>query len=213
MGCRHDIADRIAREKGDYVFSLKGNQGTLHKDVKEYFDGVDFNKPKPADRNVIFDSTSTHDEGHGRKEYRDYAVSDDVEWLTGLHPAWDTIKTIGMVEAVREVKGKEPAKERRYFVSSLPKDVNVFATAVRSHWGIENSPQYILDTAFKEDACRIKKENGPENMAVIRKTALTLINSGTESKSSVAGKLKQAAWSDEYLLKLLFSSSHTWNCA
>ena len=101
MGFQQRTADRIVREKGDYVFSLKGNQGTLHKDVKEYFEGVDFDKPKPADRNVIFDTTSTYDEGHGRKEFRDYAVSDDVEWLAALHPAWDTIKTMWMAGALR----------------------------------------------------------------------------------------------------------------
>jgi hypothetical protein len=65
---------------------------------------------------------------------------------------------------------------------------------------------YVLDVAFREDACRIKNGNAPENMAFIRKIALTLARSDTESKSSVKGRIKQLAWSDDYLEQRLFHS-------
>jgi predicted transposase YbfD/YdcC len=205
MGCQWEIADKIIKKKADYVFSLKGNQGNLHEDVQEYYSDFDFDKPAGAMKYIPFKTVSTHEENHGRIEDRDYAVSDDVTWLKERHPKWKTIQSIGIVDSQREVKGKVTC-ERRYFVSSLPADAAEFATAVRGHWGIENSLHYVLDVAFGEDSSRIRSNKGPENMAYIRKIALTIARSDRETKSSVAGRIKQMAWSEEYLEQLLFAS-------
>jgi hypothetical protein len=82
----------------------------------------------------------------------------------------------------------------------------VFGTSVRAHWSIENSLHYVLGVAFGEDACRIKSGNGPENRAFIRKIALSLARSDIDSKRSIASRIKQMAWSDQYLEQLLFQS-------
>ncbi|GMO46139.1 MAG: ISAs1-like element ISEc5 family transposase [Termitinemataceae bacterium] len=213
MGCQHAIAEQIVRKKADYVFSLKGNKGNLHEAVEEYWEGLDFNAPVSAQaRHIRFNSTSTHDTGHGREEYRDYAVSDDVAWLHKEFPLWKTIRSIGMVEETR-AEGEKITIGRRYFVSSLEADVELFAHAVRSHWGIENSLHYVLDVAFGEDACRIRTDKGPENMAFIRKIALTLARSDKESKSSMVGRLKQMGWDNDYLEQMLFDSGFGANSA
>jgi predicted transposase YbfD/YdcC len=205
MGCQHEIANKITKKKADYLFSLKGNQGNLHEDVEEYFADVDFDKPSSTRKYISFQSASTHDEKHGRIEDRDYAVTDDVAWLHQRHPLWKTIRSIGFVDSRREAKG-EVTCERRHFVSSMPADAEEFAKAVRAHWGIENSLHYVLDVAFGEDSSRIRSDKGPENMSFIRKIALTIARLDTETKSSVAGRIKQMAWSEEYLEKMLFAS-------
>jgi hypothetical protein len=82
----------------------------------------------------------------------------------------------------------------------------VFGTSVRAHWGIEKSLQYVLDGAFGEDVCRIKSGNAPENLACIRKIALSLVRSDTQSSRSITRRIKSMAWSDEYLEQLLFQS-------
>jgi predicted transposase YbfD/YdcC len=179
---------------------------SLHEDVKEYFTGLDFSAPSGNIRHIRFNSVSTHDEQHGRIEDRDYAVSDDVNWIVERHPDWKTIRSIGVVESSREVKG-ETTVERRFFVSSLPADPEQFAKSVRGHWGIENSLHYVLDVSFGEDGSRLRKDNGPENMAILRKLALTVARADTETKSSIIGRRKQMAWSNEYLEQLLFKSS------
>ncbi|GHU52015.1 hypothetical protein FACS1894200_12490 [Spirochaetia bacterium] len=181
--------------------------------MEEYWEGLDFNAPASAQEQYIrFNSTSTHDTGHGREEYRDYAVSDDVQWLHKEFPLWNPIQSIGMVEETRQ-EGKKITIGRRYFVSSFEADAEVFAHAVRSHWGIENSLHYVLDVAFREDACRIRTDNGPENMAFIRKIALTLAQSDKESKSSMVGRLKQIGWDNDYLEQMLFNSDFGANSA
>jgi predicted transposase YbfD/YdcC len=198
MGCQYEIANKIVKKKADYVFSLKGNQGNLCEDVEAFFVDLDFSKPPSAMRHISFQSISTHEKQRGRIEDRDYAVSGDVQWLHERHPHWKTIQSIGLVDSRREVKGKVTC-ERRYFISSLPADIHEFARAVRSHWGIENSLHYVLDVALGEDRSR--------NMAFIRKIVLTIARSDTETKSSVTGRVKEMAWSDEYREKMLFDSN------
>jgi hypothetical protein len=85
----------------------------------------------------------------------------------------------------------------------------VLGSSVRAHWGIENSLHYVLDVAFGEDACRIKSSNAPENTTFIRKIALSLARTDTESTRSITGRIKQMAWSEEYLEHLLFQSGFT----
>jgi len=205
MGCQHEIADKIVAKEADFVFSLKGNQGTLYEQVKEYWDMLDFNKPEAQAKYIKFRTLSTYDEKHGRKETRDYAVSDDVAWLLEQFPQWKTIKSIGLVESTRDTGG-DCKTERRYFISSLEADEELFAHAVRAHWGIENRLHYMLDVVYREDACRVRKDHSPRTLALIRKIALTIARSDKESKTSIRGRVQQMTWSEDYLERLLFHS-------
>jgi predicted transposase YbfD/YdcC len=140
-------------------------------------------------------TSSSFEVDHGRQERRNHAVTDDVSWLVAAHSAWNTIKSIGVVESIRMVGGTTTT-ELRYYISSLPADPVVFGTSVRAHWGTEHSLHYVLDVAFGEDACRIKSGNGPENRAFIRKIALSLARSDIDSKRSIVSRIKQMAWSE-----------------
>ena len=205
MGCQYEIADKIVKKEADYVFSLKGNQETLQEEVKEYWDMLDFNKPATQAKYIRFRTVSTYEEKHGRKETRDYAVSDDVEWLHKQFPQWKSINSIGVVESTRDTGG-ETNTERRYFISSLQADEELFAHAVRAHWGIENRLHYMLDVIYREDDCRVRKDWSPRTLALIRKIALTIARSDKESKTSVRGRVQQMTWSEDYLESLLFHS-------
>jgi hypothetical protein len=68
------------------------------------------------------------------------------------------------------------------------------------------SLHYVLDVSFGEDGSRLRKDDGPENMAILRKIALTVARADTKTKSSIIGRRKQTAWSNEYLEQLLFQS-------
>jgi len=205
MGCQYEIADKIVKKEADYVFSLKGNQETMHDAVEEYWDMLDFSKPQAQAKYIKFRSVSTYDEKHGRKETRDYAVSDDVQWLHQQFPKWKSVNSIGVVESTRDT-GEGAKTERRYFVSSLGADEEQFAHAVRAHWGIENRLHYMLDVIYREDACRVRKDYSPRTLALIRKIALTIARSDKESKTSIRGRVQQMAWSEDYLESLLFRS-------
>jgi hypothetical protein len=95
---------------------------------------------------------------------------------------------------------------RRYFISSLGADEELFARAVRPHGGIENRLHYMLDVIYREDACRVRKDWSPRTLGLIRKIALTAARFGTEPKTSVRGRVQQMAWPEDYLERLLFHS-------
>ena len=109
-----------------------------------------------------------------------------------------------MMQSVVEEKGII-REETRYFITSLT-EINVFAKAVREHWGIENSLHWVLDVAFNEDKCRMRKDNSGENFAVIRHIALNLLKQD-KSKLSLKAKRHKCAYPDSFLHKILFENS------
>ena len=200
MGCQKEIATQIIEKDADYVLSLKGNQGNIHQDVEQLFDWAIRNDWKK----IPHQNYQTIEKGHGRIEIRRYWLMDSVEELIDSD-LWTGLKTIGMVESLRKITGKETTLERRYYLSSLDSEIKKFAQAVRSHWQIENQLHWSLDVSFDEDNSRIRHGHSAENMAIIRHIALNLI---TQDKSCTLGKKAKrlkAGWDNSYLLKILLA--------
>ena len=104
-------------------------------------------------------------------------------------------------QATREVDGKVTTKER-FFVLSAKLQPATLLAARREHWYIENGLHWGLDVAMGEDAARNRKNNGPANIAVLRRRARDLV-AADAAKGSLAVKLKRAGWDADYRLKLL----------
>ncbi len=198
MGAQKEIAEQIIKRGGDYVLSLKGNQGNLHEDVEQLFDWA----CETEFRNIPHEFHRTIDAGHGRIEIRRYWLLDSVEHLIDAH-RWSGLKRVGMVESERRVPGKTPTIERRYYLVSLDGGVERFAQSVRSHWGIENQLHWILDVAFNEDASRIRKDHAPANFALIRHIAVNLLRQDTSVKVGLKAKRLKAGWDNDYLSRIL----------
>ena len=118
---------------------------------------------------------------------------------------WSNLNSIGLVDYLREEKDGTTSKERRYYISSLTNDAELLAKAIRGHWGIENKLHWVLDVQFNEDDSRIRKDNAPENLAIIRQIALNLLRQEKTAKNGVKNKRKRAGWDNDYLLKVLLS--------
>jgi len=192
MGCQKDIAEKIIEQGADYVFSLKGNQSSLNEDVRLYFETED-----------VTNRTVTLDNGHGRIERRVYALETNVDWLS-QKPDWHGLAAIGKVQSFVEEKGQK-TEETRYFITSLT-DIETFANAVRSHWGIENSLHYCLDVTFNEDANRTRKDNSAENFAVIRHIVLNVLKAfPTPKPMSLARKRRRCLYDADFMAALLLS--------
>ena len=115
MGCQRGIAKEIKKRGGDYVLSLKGNQGTLHEEIVKYYKYA----AKRNFKGIEYSFYETKGKSHGRKEHRKYWITEDINWITP-RAEWEGLRSIGMVESKREVKG-EVAEETRYFGSFLIK--------------------------------------------------------------------------------------------
>jgi predicted transposase YbfD/YdcC len=201
MGCQKDIAQKITEEQGDYVLAVKENQGHLYEDI-EHMCQLYLNNEQPM---FYFDDyAKTVDKGHDRIEIREC-------WTlpTSFHgPAvrnledWAQVKTLVMIRRERRLTNKTQIFTR-YYISSLEGKAERFLKVIREHWGIENSVHWVLDMAFNEDQSRLHKDNGAENLAIVRHIALNLLRNEKSAKVGVKAKRLKAGWEDAYLLKIL----------
>jgi predicted transposase YbfD/YdcC len=91
----------------------------------------------------------------------------------------------------------------RFYISSLASDAKQILEVVRKHWAIENELHWVLDVALNEDHNRARKDQAPENLAVIRHIALNLLKHEKTAKGGIHAKQLQAGWKEDYLLKVL----------
>lgn len=208
MGCQRKIAQEIIEADADYVLALKGNQETVHQEVKTFLDAALQERQavgpvgaKLSKAAATLVSLETVEKDHGRLETRRYYQSDQLNWFAD-RAKWAGLKTVGMVESLRELNG-EQSLERRYYLSSLPLEAGTFARAVRSHWGIENKVHWIMDVSFREDQSRARAGYAAENLATLRRLALNLLKREKTKKRGIRGKQLNAGWDQAYLLRLL----------
>jgi predicted transposase YbfD/YdcC len=198
MGCQKEIAAQIVQQGADYVLSLKGNQGTLQQDVELFFQDAQQRHFKKVPHQFL----ETIDGEHGRIETRRYYVVSQIDWLEGRQD-WKDLRSIGMVDATRDVNGTL-SREIRYFITSQQGDVKRFANSARGHWGIENSLHWTLDIAFREDDSRIRQGHAPANFALLHHIALNLLKQEKTLKRGVKCRRHKAGWDEDYLLKVLW---------
>lgn len=198
MGCQKEIAKRIIEAKADYVLALKDNHSRLHKHAEVYMEKLHKGKIPEA----TCDQKETIENGHGRAEKRIYLITDTLDWMKEKE-SWSGLRSIGMVISERQI-GTEKTIERRYYLSSLPANADIFSKAVREHWGIENRLHWVLDVTFNEDRHRANIKYAAQNLAVIRQSALNLLRlDKTPKKMSIKRKQFCAALDNQYLQSLL----------
>jgi predicted transposase YbfD/YdcC len=196
MGCQKAIAQKIVEGGGDYVLTVKENQEHLLEDIRQSF--VD-----ACDKDFVgfeHDTFEKREKGHGREEYRCYTVLHHTEALRGADD-WKNLTTIGMCYSERTVNGVK-SEESRYFIGSRKASAKVYGKALRGHWGIENSLHWQLDVTFAEDQNRVSKRNAAENLALLRRLTLSLLQAHPDKKS-IAKKRFAAALNPGFLEEIL----------
>jgi len=193
MGTQKDIATKIVERGADYVLALKGNQSTLHDDVRLFFEHT------PSD--MLPATHEETDKGHGRIEVRKCSVTSDIAWLKENHD-WCGLASVVRIESTR-IMGDKTTFETRYYISSLPPDPERLLHVVRSHWAIENSLHWVMDMTLGDDASRIRKDHAPMNLAIIKHTALNLLQQARQKRQSVRRLRNNAGWDATTLRRIL----------
>jgi predicted transposase YbfD/YdcC len=199
MGCQKEIAKQIVEADGDYLLAVKENQPSLLEALREHF----LRMHEGTFGGVKMTHRVTHETSHGREEERHYYMTPIPAALREQLSPWVGCQSVGQAISYVTRDGKQ-TDEVRFYIGSFKSNVRRFADAVRGHWGIENSMHWVLDMTFREDESRIRKDHGPDNFAILRRIALTLIKRDT-SRGSVRRKRKRAAWSNQTLLNILLS--------
>jgi len=197
IGCQKEIARQVRTAGADYLLAVKGNQGHLCGDVAAAFTGV-------IERTPLTPSPTYHctdKAAHGRREVRQCYVTDD---LIGIRDRalWADLNTLGMVIDERTVGG-DTTQEARYFISSRALTAAEMLAAVRGHWEIENCLHWSLDVTFGEDACRVRKDHAPENLALLRRMTLSLLKRA-KVKMSLSMRRAKAGWDEGFMEEALF---------
>lgn len=191
LHCSRAFAAAVLARKADYALALKKNQGKLFKEVVRCFGRA--GKRSTAVRR----DPSTHD----RREVRRATVIRDVR--LGIANKFPGLKALARITSRRRLRGRRAEKPLvRYFLLSKYLPAKRALHVLRSHWSIENRLHWVLDVVFAEDANRARKDNAPENLAILRRLALNVIRNHP-AKISIQQKIKRAGWENAFLLEVI----------
>lgn len=202
IGCQTDIAAKILARGGDYVLRVKANQGQLYEDLVDSFAGCD----EVHFQDVPHDYHQTVNKGHGRIEIRRCWTLQDQRYRDYLRTGktWPQLRTLVRVQRERRI-GDQLDQQTAFYISSGSGTAAQHLDAIRRHWHIENCLHWVLDVAFREDHCRVRKDYGAENFTVLRHLALTLLKREPSVKVGIKAKRLKAGWDNRYLLRILKS--------
>jgi len=200
MGCQTAIAEEILEQGGDYLLTLKGNHKKAYTAVKEHFhQHIEHNLPWRDARNFF----EAFDDSHGRTVRRRVWSMPDLAPLPAL-AKWPGLQSVIAVETIRMAHQQAPVtSDYRFYLSSLARSADTFATLIRQHWHIENKLHWSLDVTFNEDRSRIRKDHAAENMASLRHVTLNLLRQDQSHHISLRQKRLVCSLDESYLLRML----------
>jgi predicted transposase YbfD/YdcC len=188
LHCHPAMAEAVGGAKAQYALGLKANHGPLFTAAAAGF---------AAAADLAF--FETRERAHGRSERRRASVL-PISRLP-KRPSFPGLKAIGRIEAERIGADGKPVQAVRYVVLSKVLTAKKLAEVVRAHWSIENHLHWTLDVVFNEDDARTRKDNGPQNLAVIRRLAQNILRAHPLDKP-LASKMRKANWSKEFFFEL-----------
>jgi predicted transposase YbfD/YdcC len=200
IGTQTKIAKTIVERGGDYLLAVKENQGNLYEDIHDLFEDDQQHNFEDAP----YQHAKSVNKDHGRIEIRQCWAISDPEYMAQIRDQerWHALKSLVMIVSERRM-GDKSEVQTRYFITSLDSDAEKILKVKRSHWGIENRLHWVLDIAFNEDHSRVRKDNAPQNFAVLRHMALNLLKQEHSIKVGIKVKRLKCGWDVDYLLKVL----------
>ena len=190
LHCSRPFATAVLARGADYVLALKENQKKLYDAVARRF-------ARSGKRSV---ARQREPSSHDRHEIRRATVIRNTS--VAAANGFPGVAAVARITSRRRPHGGRAEKPHvRYYLLSKYLPAKKLLQNVRSHWGIENRLHWVLDVVFAEDANRARKDNAPENLAILRRLALNIIRSHP-AKTSMRQKVKRAGWENAFLVEL-----------
>jgi len=202
IGTQKEIISTILEQGGDYLLTVKQNQGTLYDQIDFAFSIDCENEFKDAP----YDYAKKVEKSHGRIETRECWVTSDPEYIAYIDPKgnWEKLRSLAIIKATRVIEG-ESSSQTRYFISSVKPGAPRMMQLIRNHWEVENKLHWSLDVSFNEDNSRVRTGHAPENLALIRKMALNLLRQNKTKKCGAKTKRMLCAIDTNFLMEILNS--------
>lgn len=191
LHCHRALTATVRQGGGHYVLALKGNQAMLARQAAAALD-----KAQASARTPI---AETEDKAHGRHEVRRAIVVPFAQ--TAGRNALADLKAVARIERWRTVEGKTTHAVTDYALSQRLTPAEVLR-AVGRHWAIENHLHWQIDVLMVEDQTRNSENNGPADLAILRRLAHDVLRSDPD-KIPLSHKRLNARWANEDLLKLM----------
>ncbi|MGH9944629.1 MAG: ISAs1 family transposase [Pyrinomonadaceae bacterium] len=195
---QQEIASQLREKKADDVMAVKGKHKRRQEEVASLLAAV------REDRTYGYkiETTRSIDKGDGRIEERTcwHVCAPPERFSEGCQ--WKDLKSVAMIETRRE-EGEKVSRKVRYYLSSLEVDAEQMNEVIRTHWTIENSCHWVLDVVFREDDSRVRVGHAAQNLALVRRVALSRLSREKSCKRGVKTKRMKAALELQYLLKVL----------
>jgi predicted transposase YbfD/YdcC len=194
MGCQKEIAEQIVEQGGDYVLTVKEDQPKLYEGIER------LDQAALEEDYAGASSYCVEEQSHGRQELRACWVLTDLADLQE-RAKWSGLQSVIVV--VRErTEGDKNTCAKHYYISNRRLSAKRFLEVIRGHWSIENSLHWVLDVTFNEDQSRVRTDHGPENLALLRRLAVSMLKA-EESSGSIRGKRLIAGWNNDFMEKVL----------
>jgi predicted transposase YbfD/YdcC len=198
---QRELAHYLVSRGAHYHFTVKGNQPTLHEDIRALF----------AQRGAPH-HTEVSPPDHGRIETRRI-------WCSNRLNHYVAFPHVGQVflierEAIDKKSGRQSSELALGLTSCTPEQASPASVLRinRGHWAIENSCHHVLDMTWDEDRCRIRTGHGPENTSRMRRFAISVLNLHAKSGDSIASMTRRLAANTrlvfDYLLMTTNSTGH-----
>lgn len=186
MNTQKENCTIVRKKRGDYVMAVKDNQSNLYQDIVDYFDDDTLKElSKNTDNFIKFTETR----GSEVITYECYQTT-DIDWYFEKK-LWTGLKSFGVVKKIFDNPyNKDKQIEYRYYISSLPLDINLFYNCVRSHWSVENKLHWHLDFTFKQDDNTTVDKEALLGLQIIKKMALGILNPIKEKEKMSMNKLR-----------------------
>jgi len=188
MHCQRESARHITRAGGHYLLTVKANQRVLRDQLKAL-----------PWRHVP--ATSSVTSSHGRRVRRTIKAIDAPTWVD-----FPAAAQVLQVRRTRIIKGRRHI-EVVYVICSLPMTQAPPATIaawIQGHWCIENKLHWVRDVTFDEDRHQLRTGHGPQVMATLRNTAISLIR--LAGHNAIAASLRHHSRDSRRPINLLAST-------
>ena len=189
LHCHPKMAEAVRAAGAHYALKLKGNAALLYASAQKAFAAAE------ARGDLAFYETS--DRAHDRLERRRASVVAPPKDA----PSFPGLVLFGRIDSERRAANGKTSVFTHYAALSKRLSPKAMLQTIRMQWSIENNLHWPLDVVFHEDDARTRKNHAPQNLSIIRRMALDILNAHPD-KRSPARKMKLAAWSKTFFFEL-----------